>query len=116
MASEDFMMETAQHRQDEAQDAKTAAAEVLAECEAKVLGLVDEIGAVAFQLLQHVLAQALDAAVESEHDLYMHTVNGLVGAVRDAHTNHGDLRGQIPHIADALGALSEATEEMELAK
>jgi fructose-specific phosphotransferase system IIC component len=110
------MTDTTDHQDVLRREAEAKAAECLAECEAKVLGLVEEIGAVAFQLLQHVLAQALDAAVESEHDLYMHTVNGLVAAVRDAHTNHGDLRGQIPHIVDALGALSEATEEMELAQ
>lgn len=110
------MHDSTDHQDVLRREAEAKAAEMLAEREAKVLGLVEEIGPVAFQLLQHVLAQALDAAVESEHDLYMHTVNGLVATVRDAHTNHGDLRGQIPHIADALGALSEAVEEMELAR
>ena len=112
MTSEDFRMSLLVEREDEAK-----AAETLAECEAKVLGLVVEIGPVAFQLLQHVLAQAFVAAMEDAvFSNYLATVNDLVEAVRKAHTKHGNLRGQIPHIADALGALSEATEEMELAQ
>lgn len=115
------MYDSTDHQDVLRREAEAKAAEMLAECEAKVLGLVEEIGPVAFQLLQHVLAQALDAAVEDTSSeagfsVYLATVNDLVEAVRKAHTKHGNLRGQIPHVADALGALSEATEEMELAQ
>ncbi|WP_333810758.1 hypothetical protein [Timonella senegalensis] len=106
------MTDTTDHQEVLRREAEAKAAEMLAECEAKVLGLVEDIGPEAFKLLQHVLAQAFVAAFEeSAFDTYLATVNDLVASVRDAR-----LRDTFPNTVDALGALSEATEEMELAQ
>lgn len=111
------MYDSTDHQEVLRREAEAAAAECLAECEAKVLDLIVEVGPEGFQLLQHVLAQAFVAAMEDAvFSNYLATVNDLVEAVRNAHTKHGNLRGQIPHIVDALGALSDAVEEMELAQ